>query len=222
MWESIKNLWKADNLLDDAWKQSFEMLEICQTMFLEAIQVLRKQKKVKGDEKIRRNDKIVNKYERQVRKKVMTHLTASAPHGLAESLVLISIVIDIERLGDYTKNIIELATFYEHPLHGGIFEDKLKKVEKAVKENFRKTIECVTTSDQETADQLLIKYKWVNPLCDECLKNLITEHDKKIPSGQASALSLYFRWLKRVNSHLRNILTSVINPFNRIGFEPKK
>ena len=25
----------------------------------------------------------------------------------------------------------------------------------------------------------------------------------------------------RVNAHLRNIVTSVVNPFHRIGFEPK-
>jgi hypothetical protein len=36
------------------------------------------------------------------------------------------------------------------------------------------------------------------------------------------SLAMYFRWLKRINSHLRNITTSVVNPFDRIGFEPKK
>jgi phosphate uptake regulator len=221
MWEKIKNFWKADDLLDDAWKQSFEMLEICQKMFLEATRVLRKQNDTKIDEKIRKKDKIVNKYERQVRKKVMTHLSVNAPVGLAEGLVLISIVIDIERLGDYTKNITEVASHYEDPLHGGIFEESLQKIEKAIKDYFQKTIECVTVSDQETAHQLLVNNKWVNPLCDECLRDLISEKDKKMPSGQAAALTLYFRWLKRINSHLRNILTSVINPFNRIGFKPK-
>jgi hypothetical protein len=29
MWNILKNLWKEDNLLDEAWKQSFEMLNIC-------------------------------------------------------------------------------------------------------------------------------------------------------------------------------------------------
>jgi len=51
---------------------------------------------------------------------------------------------------------------------------------------------------------------------------LVREEDKNIPPGDAAALALYIRWLKRINSHLRNITTSIVNPFDRIGFEPKK
>jgi len=51
---------------------------------------------------------------------------------------------------------------------------------------------------------------------------LINEEDKNIRSGDAVSLAMYFRWLKRINSHLRNIMTSVVNPFDRVGFEPKK
>ena len=31
----------------------------------------------------------------------------------------------------------------------------------------------------------------------------------------------YFRYLKRINAHLRNIISSVINPYDRIGYKPK-
>jgi len=52
--------------------------------------------------------------------------------------------------------------------------------------------------------------------------DLIREDDKAIRPGDAVALGIYFRWLKRINSHLRNITTGVVNPFDRIGFEPKE
>jgi hypothetical protein len=51
---------------------------------------------------------------------------------------------------------------------------------------------------------------------------LVKEDDKSIGPGDAVSLGLYFRWLKRINSHLRNIVTSVVNPFDKIGFKPKK
>jgi len=51
--------------------------------------------------------------------------------------------------------------------------------------------------------------------------DMIKEEDKNIPCGDAISLGLYFRWLKRINSHLRNITTSIVNPFDRIGFEPE-
>ena len=109
MWSMLKNFWQSDNLLDEAWNQSFQMLKICDEMFEEAIRVLRHTKKTDVNEAIRKKDKKVNKYEREVRKKVMTHLALQSPSGLAEGMVLISIVIDIERLGDYTKNIVSIC-----------------------------------------------------------------------------------------------------------------
>jgi phosphate transport system protein len=221
MWEKLKNFWKADNLLKEAWSESFEMLNIGQEMFVEAQRVLRQTKDNKINEDIRKKDKLINKYERQVRKKVLTHLSVQSPFGLPEGMVLVSIVVDIERLGDYAKNIVELAIYHPDILKGGKFEEDLLKIEDAVKNNFMKTKDCIVSSDQDTAIKLLKKYKWVNPLCDKCIEGLVAEKDKKLSSGQSAALALYIRWLKRLHSHLRNITTSVVNPFHRIGFKPK-
>lgn len=51
-------------------------------------------------------DKDVNRFERDVRRKVMTHLVVSGPADLPSGLVLINVVIDIERIGDCAKNIV--------------------------------------------------------------------------------------------------------------------
>lgn len=222
MWAKLKNIWKSDNLLQEAWNQSFEMLEICKEMFLEAMRVLRETRDTKVNEEIRQKDKTVNKFEREVRKKVMMHLSVQSPAGLPEGMVLISIVIDIERVGDYTKNIVDLALHHREKLMGGDFEDDLHKVELAVIDNFTRTKKCLESNDHEEAVQLLIDYKWVNKLCDDILIKIVKEEDKGLTPGQAAALALYFRWLKRVNSHLRNITTGMVNPFHRIGFKPKK
>ena len=39
--------------------------------------------------------------------------------------------------------------------------------------------------------------------------------------GSASAVGLYARYLKRVAAHSRNLISSVVNPFERIGYPEK-
>ena len=36
--------------------------------------------------------------------------------------------------------------------------------------------------------------------------------------GTASAVGLYARYLKRIAAHSRNLISSVVNPFERIGY----
>jgi len=35
-------------------------------------------------------------------------------------------------------------------------------------------------------------------------------------------VALYMRYLKRVSAHLKNVATSVVNPYHRIGFREKE
>ena len=41
-------------------------------------------------------------------------------------------------------------------------------------------------------------------------------------AGRAVTAALYLRYLKRVSAHLKNVATSVVNPFYRIGYKEKK
>ena len=43
-----------------------------------------------------------------------------------------------------------------------------------------------------------------------------------LDAPEAAAVGLYVRFLKRIGSHSRNIVTSIINPFHRIGYSEKK
>ena len=64
--------------------------------------------------------------------------------------------------------------------------------------------------------------KWVSKVSDKMLKSLMNNEDLELKAGSAVALALYIRQLKRINSHLRNIASSIVNPFHRIGYKPKK
>jgi len=215
-------IFKKDTLMDRAYQRSYLMLDLTREMFSRAKESLRHLEDNQVDIDIRDKDSEINKYEREVRRNVFNHLVISGAAKLPSGLALVSIIIDIERIGDYTKNIVELALNHPGRLHGGKYEKDLQRVEEGLEDNFVKTRDCFESCDETKALRLLEEYKWVNPICDKILIGLIKEEDQKIQPGDAVSLAMYFRWLKRINSHLRNITTSVVNPFDRIGFEPKK
>jgi phosphate uptake regulator len=215
-------IFKKETLMDRAYKRSFEMLEITLAMYLEAKESLRQRDDNEVDLKVKETDKKVNSYEREGRHMVFNHLAISGTADLTSGLVLICIIVDIERIGDYAKNMVELALEHPGKLHGGEFEEKISRIEEALGDNFIQTKKFFEEEDEDLALRLLKKYAWVNDVCDEIVVAVVKERDKNIKPGDSAALALYIRWLKRINSHLRNITTSVVNPFDRIGFEPEE
>ncbi len=59
---------------------------------------------------------------------------------------------------------------------------------------------------------------WIARRTDEILATLIGHDDTGLPCKEAVTTALYVRFLKRVSAHLMNIASSVVNPFDRIGF----
>jgi phosphate uptake regulator len=222
MFKEWLSIFQKDTLMDRAYRRSYEMLDITQDMFLKAMTSLRYTEGSQVDIDIYDKDAEVNRFEREVRRDVFNHLVVSGVGKLPSGLVLVSIIIDIERIGDYTKNIVELALHHPGKLHGGGFEPDLQRVETAIQDSFARAKECFKAADAKAAKELLREYEWVSRVCDNCLYRLVKEEDKNIGSGDAVSLAMYFRWLKRISSHLRNITTSVVNPFDSIGFKPKQ
>jgi phosphate uptake regulator len=214
-------LFGRENLLDQAIKTTLKMLNSDREMFLASMESLREHDDARLPFDIYKKDKQINKYEREVRRNVLTHLTIAGTPNIVPGLVLVSIVIDVERIGDYTKNIVELATAHPTRLHGGIFEKALVEIEQVVKERFDQIIIVVADMDIAMAKKLMLSHKDVSARVDKILLDIIAEKDKSLSPGNATVLAMYFRYLKRVASHLTNIASSIVNPFPRIGFQRK-
>ncbi|PLX44522.1 MAG: hypothetical protein C0609_05350 [Deltaproteobacteria bacterium] len=223
MWRELINIWKSHNLLEQAWNESFEMLEIDRRMYLEAVRVLREADDAALNEDIRQLDKKVNKYERDVRRKVMTHCAVEGAHDLTSGMILISLVIDIERVGDYCKNILDLAQMHPKTLKVSHYDKALTLIENEVKERFNRTIEALKNQDVEAARSLMRTYKQeVGRECDKIVEDLVSGTCVDLSSADATTLALYARYLKRISAHLNNMATSVVNPFHRLGFKEKE
>ncbi len=222
MWKKLIELFKKDNLFEQAYQEASKMLDTDATMYEASVDALRHSDTAEVKFDIYGADKDVNRSERDVRKKVMTHLVVSGGTNLASGLSLVSVVVDIERIGDYTKNIYDLAVHHPLRLQGGPVEEKLQKVETAVTTDFKGMIEVFKHRDEDKARVIMNNYKeGLSDACEEISNSILSGSISGLDSSDATAVSLYARFLKRIASHSRNIVTSVVNPFHRIGYREK-
>jgi len=219
MFKQIFEIFKSDSLFEQALSECHEMLDIDLTMFSASINSLRKSDSSKIDIDIFAMDKKINEFERDVRRKVMTHLAVGGKEDIGSGLVLVSVVIDIERIGDYTKNIYDLAVNHPKKLNGGSAEERLAEIEEISFKLFEDTIDAFKNQDIERARGLMGFYKEkISSQSDAITHDVILGNIDDLGLGSASAVALYARYLKRIAAHSRNLISSVVNPFEKIGY----
>jgi len=221
MFKFLRDLFSGDDLLKECFDATASMLQEDYTMFEESVRTLRFSDTSQLKFDIYAADKKINKFEREIRRKVFAHLAIARPSDLAPGLVLISVVNDVERIGDYTKNIAELAKAHPNRLHGYRFEESLAEVEKKIMARFRQVAEAFAKSDEELAARLMKEHRDISNWCDSVVNEIIIGPTDGLHVGHAVVLALYVRFIKRVWAHLTNITSSVVNPFPRIGYRYK-
>jgi phosphate uptake regulator len=221
MLRTILNLFKRESLIDQAYSDIIIMLKEDEEMFAEAIRSLRYSDTAELRFDFREKDRKINKFEREVRKKVLTHLSLLSGSDVPAALVLTSIVIDVERIGDFCKNIADCARLHPMRLLLGEYEMEYNKIEEAIHMGFKTCIKALEDFDIDLARQILADHKGISKFCDLMNKRLVQGKVKDLECGEYASLALYTRYLKRTAAHLSNIASSVVNPFHRIGFKPK-
>ena len=223
VFKNLVNIWKSEDSLSQAWASSNEMLTLSHVMFTDAIGALRSGEKNKVIKSIKQRDTDINKYQRDIRKKVVTYYSISKDvTNLDSGLVLINMVVDIERIGDYTKNILDLAKHHPKKFVSEKISDDLRVVEKAVIERFGNTIKAVEEMDEEVAKELIKSYRSdLGKLSDNLVASSISGNLQIGVEHKASSMVLYARYLKRIGAHLKNITSVVVNPFESIGYNTK-
>lgn len=222
MYKKFKELFGKENLLDQAFETTIKMLESDLEMFRASKESLRDSDTGELPFNIYEKDKQINKFEREVRRNVLTHLTITGVHNIVPGLALVSIVIDVERIGDFTKNIAELAKAHPTRLNAGDYENDLAEIERFLFVRFDQINKVMANTDVELAKQMMAEHRDISTQCDKMLADIISGKIELPSASDAVVLALYSRYLKRVAAHLTNIASSIVNPFPRIGFRSKE
>ena len=219
--KDLVNIWNSEDSLSQAWTSSNEMFHLSHEMFTDSVNALRSGEKNKVIKSIKLRDEEINQYHRDIRKKVVTHYSVSKDvTNINSGLVLINMVVDIERVGDYTKNILDLAKYYPKKLRSEKISEDLRIIEQAVIERFQNTVNAVEEMDEIAAKELIKSYRSdLGKLSDNLVASSISGDLEIGEEHMASSMVLYARYLKRIGAHLKNITSVVINPFESIGYK---
>ena len=221
LFKDVINLWKADDLLSQSWDESYKMLNLSHEIFQQALIYLRNGENIDTLKALKKRDKEINEYQRDVRRKVLTHYAVKQDTSdMADGLILINMVVDIERIGDYCKNILDLAINHDQSIKSSEISEDLAMIEEEVKSRFEKTIQAIQTQDVEIAQSLMEGYKEQMTGKSDAIVNGILKDKLHFGSeARTASIALYTRYLKRIGAHLKNITTTLVNPFDAIGYK---
>ena len=158
----------------------------------------------------------MNQLQRQIRKQVVAHLSVSGNRpDVPYSLLLVSLVKDVERIGDYAKNLAEINDIRS----GAVAEDEitleLQEIRRDVEGSFKALSVVFSSSDRERAVELIRQGRDAAHRCNALIARIArSDYD----AGTVTALVLGTRYYKRIGGHVLNVLSSVVMPIHKIDY----
>jgi phosphate uptake regulator len=163
---------------------------------------------------LRLSDQKVNQLEREIRRELAVHVSVFGTIHTPSVLLYMSIVKDIERVGDYAKNLLDLAldgaSFIDVP-DTELWASLAKEISQFIADSAR----TFHDRDEQRARRMLTRGGELLDIFDDNVSELIRASD---PGPQAVARALAHRYLKRVVAHLMNLLSAVTMPLDSIDF----
>jgi len=222
MWKEIIKAFKQEDVVAGMSTQIGEMLDAGKWMFEQASDVLmRRAESSDLSDPLYEKDQQINRIEQSIRERIVTHLSVAQDQAdLAPCLVLMSVVKDAERIGDYCKNIFEVGKYYRGPYEHREYGQPLEEIREAIADLFEPAKQCFLESDRSVAKKLLRTTAGMGKQCDVIITQLLSVGDG-LPANEAVAYVLLARHYKRVEAHLSNIATSVRSPIPLLDYRHK-
>lgn len=158
-------------------------------------------------------DRRINQNEMALRRELVVHATVHGATAFPMALILMSIGKDAERIGDYAKNLLDLAE------HSPPFEpDELEEITIRAKETsdlLRRAATLFDSQDEAAARAFLKDEQIVRRACEAKVSEWVraTDHNR-------AAACLCLRFMKRVAGHSGNVVSSVCMPLDKLDFHP--
>jgi len=161
---------------------------------------------------LRSSDQRVNELQRALRQELAVHTSVHGGVDTPAVLVYLSIVKDVERLGDYAKNLVDLAR------DGANFSTLPDQVEwRRLAMEVSAYIGAAATafaSRDDDASRRLVEPAVARMADFDRRVTALVRGDDAGPQSVARALA--YRYLKRVVAHLTNVLTAVVSPVDKL------
>lgn len=224
MFKRLMSIFEGTLPLQKAAERFTEMLDLCREMLAEADAVYWG-KELTPEERTALYDKDVqvNRLERQIRKAVVTHLSGAVPSDVPFGLLLMSLVKDVERLGDYAKNVAEIptqtgltdTTLVQRGLPDDEVVGELRQITRSIMTLATEAPRVYAGSDDERARQLTVEGRAIAKRCDKLLGKIASSEYK---AATAVDLVLAVRFYKRIQGHLLNLLSSLLMPLHKLDY----
>ncbi|HCK40420.1 MAG TPA: hypothetical protein DHW22_02175 [Planctomycetaceae bacterium] len=162
-------------------------------------------------------DKLINHAEQQIRREIVVHTTVHGPSSFPQCLVLMSIVKDAERVGDYAKNIFDLAEISpQEPT--GEYKDDLIDLKDRISNLMANCRKVFDKNDEMAAKEYIAVAELIEDHCDKKISEFVTTGNRELSATYALA----YRYFKRVASHSLNVLTSIVQPLDKLDYSENK
>jgi phosphate transport system protein len=206
---------RKEGLLNKALLQAGKMLEEEIGMFLLATDSILGKKVAEGE--VEERDKGINLGEKEIRRMIVAHLALNPEYDLPVSLALMSVVVDIERIGDFTKSIVELGKISRERLLSGKYADYCLKLREQLVQLFQLTIDAFLKEDIEKGRKVMVTCPMVKEESERIVHEVM--EDEGASAGIGATVSLLFWYFRRIAAHLSNVASAVVKPVDEIGFD---
>jgi phosphate uptake regulator len=159
-------------------------------------------------------DRGINEGQRTVRRAIVLKAAVAGGTELPLMLTYMSVVKDVERVGDNAKNIYDLAK-YGLDFSGDEDEAELTRYRDAVGQLISDAADVFENRDNERAAELVAK---ADGFLDEYDAHVKAAAQSSGAASDAVARALYFRYLKRITAHLMNLMTSLTMPIDQLDY----
>lgn len=163
---------------------------------------------------VRGTDAGINTAQREVRRSLLIHSAVAPGSDAAQVLSYMSVVKDVERIGDYSKNIYDLAR-YGVDFTGAADVGELSEYRDAVGQLIADSAQVFTSGDTGAAEKLIAK---ANDFLDDYDSRVKAAYRSDGPAPDAVARALYYRFLKRITAHVMNFLTALVMPLDHLDY----
>jgi len=220
MFKNLLSFWKGKDFLSQVLEEFRDMLEDSKCMF-EAVcrRLLDSVEEPDLKKKIYEVDKKVNRLQKGIRKRIVEHLSLQPTVEVPACLLLMSVVKDAERLGDYCKNLYEVTELLEGPIDKAVFSQYFNDLDKDILTLFVRTKEAFIEADKNKAES---SWDYEHRIAFRCNRIVREVAKSNLSVNEAVCFALIARHFKRIVAHLVNIATSVILPISDLDYFDEK